>query len=612
MRAMSFTNLKLSLHCSASHKKLLDDGKQKAKSALSKQKADTEDTSSINKSIRNVGTLYMQESHLGNKPMILNVKYKTLNNDFPIMKSLQTSDLDSISSVKDCKPYWKCCSKEISDKLWLPIKTDYVDLDSICSTSCSKKMDPFCQCLKEMVSKNLFLNSQMTSYQSLQCSQPDTTEQENITYTRKIRIYPTTEQVVLFNKCIGANRFFYNKANAFIKESYSQALETRLEELQSLTHCGHCSKSRKTQKLVYCRKNKLENSHFCEKHKDTKLGVDMKYFKREVIRDAIITPDDQLDEENIWQKDVPYDTRQFAIDQCMAAYKSCFALKQNGHIQSFDVSFKTKKGVNHIFQINKNAIDFETLQVCKRRTKTSFRVRKRDLELIREGTDCNVTILKTKPNKWYMCLPRVKEPPIYEQAAYKSAFLDPGVRSFATFYSPDGVCGKLGDQFADKFILPLMEKIDKFESLRAKSESIRTRNNIRRRLYKLRDKAKNRINDLHWKTCNYLCRSFDTIFLPEFNVSDMVEKTSKRVISKKTVRKLLNLSHCQFRERLQSYAKTKHRNVVLMSEAYTTKTCGVCGKTQNVGGDTVFKCDCGYNMDRDFHGARNLVIRCLS
>jgi len=551
----------------------------------------------------------MQESHLENKQMILNTKLNTSSPDFQIMKSLQTSDLELTLKEKDYKPYWTSCLKEISKNLWLPIKTDYVDLGLTYSNTCLSNMDLFSRSLKEIIQKDLLMSSQRTSYQSLQFLRPDITEQENTHYTRKIRIYPTLEQVQIFNKCIGANRYFYNKANAFIKENYKLAYDKRITEVKNLNHCAHYTKRK--DKITYCKKPKKENSHFCEKHQDSKLKVDMSYINRIRIREAIITKEQDLTPDIAWQKEVPYDTRQFAIDQCIAAYESNFALIKNGHIKNFDVHFKKKKSINQIFQVNKRAIDFDKLIIFKSKTKKSFRVRKRDLEKIKNGTDCNVTILKTKPNKWYMCLPRIKEPPVYEQAAYKSVFLDPGERTFMTFYSPDGVAGKLGDEFSKEFISPILDKIDKFESLRSKAKG-QTRYNMKRRLYKLRDKAKNIVNDLHWKTCNYLCKNFDTIFLPNFKVSEMVEKSKKRVISKKTTRKLLSLSHCDFRKKLKYYATTKHRNVLIVNEAYTTVTCGACGNYKKVGSAKIYKCKCGYEMDRDYHGARNICIRCIT
>ena len=97
-----------------------------------------------------------------------------------------------------------------------------------------------------------------------------------------------------------------------------------------------------------------------------------------------------------------------------------------------------------------------------------------------------------------------------------------------------------------------------------------------------------------------------------FKSSEMVEKTPKRVISKKTVRQMLELSHCQFRTKLIDYAKTKQVEVVLVTEEYTTQACGSCGKRNNVGGSKKYACECGYAMDRDLHGARNICIKTLS
>jgi putative transposase len=336
----------------------------------------------------------------------------------------------------------------------------------------------------------------------------------------------------------------------------------------------------------------------------------MSYFSRITIRDAILPSESELTEETKWQKEIPYDTKQFAIDQCMAAYQSNFALKKNGHIDTFDVKYKTKKS-SQTFQINKKAINFDKFLIFQKRIPKKFKVRKRDIEKLKAGADGTVTMLITKSRKYYLCIPRTKEQ-TYEPSPFKSVFLDPGERTFMTYYSPDGICGKIGDSYSRTYIEPLLKKIDKFESLRATCDNKVTKYRMKIKLFKLWDKAKNRVNDLHWKTCNYLCNTFQTIFLPEFKVSEMVEKTPKRVISKKTVRNLLQLSHCEFRNRLIYYATTKHRQVVIVSEAYTTKTCGNCGCIKDVGAAKVFSCKCGYTMDRDYHGARNLSIRCLS
>ena len=363
-----------------------------------------------------------------------------------------------------------------------------------------------------------------------------------------------------------------------------------------------------------CCKKQVKDSHFCKTHnKDTKLNIDYSYLTRIKIRNAVVTPDELLTADNKWQSEIPYDTRQLPIDQLLAVYKSNFALRKNRENKDFDVSFKNKKATTEIFQIEKRAINFDKLRIFPRRLTKKFRVRNRDIVFLQEGTDGTVTCIKMKPNIWYLCIPRIKDIPVFQSAPYKSVFLDPGVRTFQTFYSPDGICGKIGDEYCNKFIKSETEKIDYYESLRSLTTSWKTRRNLRNRLFKLRHKIKNRIQDLHWKTCKFLCDGFDTIFLPKFKSSEMVEKTPNRVISKKTVRQMLELSHCDFRTKLEYYVKTKHRNLVLVTEEYTTKTCGMCGqKNNNIGSSKKFSCSCGYEMDRDLHGARNICIKILS
>ncbi len=82
------------------------------------------------------------------------------------------------------------------------------------------------------------------------------------------------------------------------------------------------------------------------------------------------------------------------------------------------------------------------------------------------------------------------------------------------------------------------------------------------------------MDDLHWKTCRFLCIAFQRIFIPHFGTKEMVKHPEEgvRVINGKTTRRMLELSHGRFLERLKYYAMTKRVEVSVVPEAYTTMT----------------------------------------
>lgn len=155
----------------------------------------------------------------------------------------------------------------------------------------------------------------------------------------------------------------------------------------------------------------------------------------------------------------------------------------------------------------------------------------------------------------------------------------------------------------------LYARIDALRSVRdTKILKRRTRWRIKQRLAKLELKLYNVINDLHNQTSSFLSRNYETIFLPSFSTSEML---SGKCLHSSTKRKMQGFAHYRFKCKLQCLCDKHGSRLFIVDESYTTKTCGNCGKECDVGGATLFSCPCGYNMDRDVHGARNIWIKTM-
>jgi putative transposase len=87
-----------------------------------------------------------------------------------------------------------------------------------------------------------------------------------------------------------------------------------------------------------------------------------------------------------------------------------------------------------------------------------------------------------------------------------------------------------------------------------------------------------------------------------------------RKINKKTTRNMLGLCHFKFLEKLKFKCNEYQRNLIIVSEEYTSKTCGNCGKINDkLGGSKTFNCNkCNVSIDRDINGARNILIKYLT
>jgi len=187
--------------------------------------------------------------------------------------------------------------------------------------------------------------------------------------------------------------------------------------------------------------------------------------------------------------------------------------------------------------------------------------------------------------------------------------LDPGVRTFMTFFSEDSY-GWLGND-SNLHIQKLCFRLDKLVSKISQASSQQKRR-FKKAASRLRCQIKNLVKELHHKTARFLVDNFDVILLPRFETSQMVSK-SRRKLRNKTVRQMLTLSHYEFKNFLKWKAWETSKLVIDCNEAFTSKTVSWTGEiVPNFGGARIIKSAAtGLKMDRDLNGARGIFLRAL-
>ncbi len=472
--------------------------------------------------------------HLINRETTLKGRLPLCADGAPDMKSLQTSEAGLISEERGFLPYWNPFAAEMSQRLWLPIKTDCADSDLSLSdglSSATAENSWFSAMFLTPRSQNLSVTCLPLSL----CSHAGCTDSENTGLkSKKIRIYPNDGQKSLLRQWLGTARFVYNQTIAYLKEPDTLA--------------------------------------------------DWFGIKTEIIANL---PE--------WAEAVPYQIKSVAVrDACIAVKNAKMKYKKTGQIQ--DVKFRSKRENRDSFFIPKTAVkesSFYTTLLGKKMKMT---------ETVPEILhDCR---LKCENGKFWLCVTVTKANLVSENQRYGAAALDPGVRTFQTFYSPVAA-GKIGTGDFGR-IHRLCKHLDNLYSKIGKAKC-RQKRRLKKAAVRIREKIKNLINEIHHKTSYFLCKNFDEIFLPSFETSGMVTK-----LRSKTARAMLTWAHFRFAEFLKHKASEFGTRVVRVCEAYTSKTCSACGKIQNIGSKKVMNCTaCGTVLDRDINGARGIFLRAL-
>jgi len=208
-------------------------------------------------------------------------------------------------------------------------------------------------------------------------------------------------------------------------------------------------------------------------------------------------------------------------------------------------------------------------------------------------------------HEWFLSVPHKITTHVAENQGRVVA-LDPGVRTFQSFYS-ENLAGHIGyDDFGR--IQRLCFYLDDLISRTTKATG-KAKREMKKAQGRIRQKIKNLIKEVHFKTARFLVDNFDVILLPTFETSQMVGKSHRKLRSK-TVRAMLTWAHYQFKIKLKNKALEFGKIVLDVCEAYTSKTVSWTGEVKNVGGSRVIRSG-DITLDRDLNGARGIFIRSL-
>lgn len=307
---------------------------------------------------------------------------------------------------------------------------------------------------------------------------------------------------------------------------------------------------------------------------------------RKKVRDT--APDEM--KSRIKKSKVPVHTVDNALRDAIKAYKTCLANLKAGNIKFFRLRKKRSTGNQNIC-IESSAFSKKYNSFAVRALGKSMR----SSQSIKDIPKKRDSRLKYSHGKYTLYVPTDKGGCQTITDRMEVCSLDPGARTFQTLYDTD----QHAEYGSGSLISGYIKKIEE----KKKFQHTKWYKKYSRRLY---DKIRNIVDDLHWKTAKSLCQQYDLILIGNLST----KRVGQTGLNKKTKTVLSYLRHYEFRLRLMAKAEEFDTIVKEVDESYTSKTCGRCGNTvENLGGSKIFRCPCGFEIDRDFNGSRNIMIK---
>lgn len=301
-------------------------------------------------------------------------------------------------------------------------------------------------------------------------------------------------------------------------------------------------------------------------------------------------------------KETPAVIKVTAVKDAYTAWKAnCKKAKKSG--KPFSLKFKSKKDKIQSCGIPKTAISVLGIYYTK-----SGIMKFSETDWFANSEISDIRLIYDH-GRWFLSIPKKITTQCTSDTQGGAVAVDPGIRNFGTYFSTDGRFGWVGQRAFER-ILKLNLRIDKIKSIIATTEDKLYKFRLKRAIDRMYHKIQDLVDELHWKFINFLTKEFSVVIFPPFNVSDMVEKTGRK-IRKVVVRSMMSLRFHEFKERLKNKCKERHVLFIEQNEAWTSKTNSFNGEViTNLGSREYFNFQ-GMRINRDVNGSRNILLRAM-
>ncbi|MFX0061467.1 MAG: RNA-guided endonuclease InsQ/TnpB family protein [Candidatus Hermodarchaeota archaeon] len=303
-----------------------------------------------------------------------------------------------------------------------------------------------------------------------------------------------------------------------------------------------------------------------------------------------------------------------ALRKLDAAYKSFFGLRKKGETSTRPPRFRSRHYFftlcynQHGFKFTSNTVKLSHKHVTNVPLLfdapfdlTTYKVKQ--VECFQDRVD----------KKYYIVVIYETQEPTYQDNEFYQAF-DLGVMKHVAVNT------------AGKFLESKVRRPDKY--WHSKVQSLQQRRDhckkgsrrwrkFHQRLLTIQRRSANQTKDWQHKQTLHLLKNTraNTLIVGDLSVKQMTQSTNKPKQARKGInRAVQNTGHLtRFIELLTYKAQKLGKKIIVIDERDTSKTCCLCGKTQEMPlYKRIYECECGNCIDRDHNSAVNIMLRFLS